>query len=168
MTIYLRREAPGAVPLSRAYVKALARTMLEQLELESSELSILLTNDHIIRRINREFRDKDKPTDVLSFPQHEFARPMVPKHSIELAVLGDIVISLETAERQAQGRKRSVADEVRFLLAHGLLHLVGYDHMTPKDKTAMTARTRALVRATSQELDPSPPLKKAHRRPPRA
>src|SRR5262249_24363795 len=65
-------------------------------------------------------------------------------------LLGDVVISLETAARQAQSRRRSLFEEVRFLLAHGLLHLVGSDHGTPSQKKKMTSMTRRLVRATKR------------------
>lgn len=120
--------------------------MLTHLGLDDSELSIVLVDDARIRVLNREHRDKDKPTDVLSFPQNEFVRPERPKRGAHLAVLGDVVISIDTAERQAAGRKRALLEEVRFLLAHGLLHLLGYDHAAPAEKKRMSARTRELVR----------------------
>lgn len=123
--------------------------MLRHLTLEESELSILLCDDARIQAINAEHRNKDKPTDVLSFPQAEFTRPEVPRRGHNLALLGDVVISIDTAERQAKGRKRPLEDEVRFLLAHGILHLLGYDHGTPEEKAEMTKKTRELVRAAS-------------------
>jgi probable rRNA maturation factor len=147
MPVLITRRAPGSVSLSVRAVAKMARLMLEALELGRSELSILLTNDEGIRRLNREHRAKDRPTDVLSFPQNEFRRPLVPRRGQNLAVLGDVIVSLDTASRQARGRRRPLEDEVRFLLAHGLLHLLGYDHATPEEKKAMSARTRELVRA---------------------
>jgi probable rRNA maturation factor len=147
MPVLITRRAPGSVSLSVRAVAAMARAMLAALDLESSELSILLTNDDGIRRLNREHRDKDRATDVLSFPQSEFRRPLVPRRGQNLAVLGDVILSLDTAARQARGRRRPLEDEVRFLLAHGLLHLLGYDHRFPGEKKVMTARTRQLVRA---------------------
>src|SRR5687768_13034328 len=98
--------------------------MLRTLELPAAELSLLLTDDAGIRILNREHRKKDKATDVLAFPMAEGA---LDRHGL----LGDVVISLETAQRQADARHRPLIEEVRFLLAHGLLHLVGYDHATP-------------------------------------
>ena len=121
--------------------------MLRYLELPESELSILLTDDAGIQEINRDHRGKDKPTDVLSFPQNEFLRPMVPDNGHDLGLLGDVIISIDTAERQAAQRKRPLLDEIRFLLAHGVLHLLGYDHMDPEEKREMTAMTRRLVAA---------------------
>lgn len=121
--------------------------MLDYLSLSTSELSILLTDDSGIQLINREHRDKDKPTDVLSFPQNEFTKPLVIAAGGDLSLLGDVIISLDTAQRQAEQRKRPLIEEIRFLLAHGLLHLVGYDHMEPEEKRDMTRMTRRLVAA---------------------
>ena len=83
------------------------------------EVDVLLANDRTVRRLNREFRGKDKATDVLSFPAAE-------EVSGEFA--GDLAISYETAARQAKGQGHSLRDEVRVLLLHGLLHLSGMDH----------------------------------------
>jgi probable rRNA maturation factor len=130
-------------------LKRLAEQMLEHLGVADSELSILLCDDSVIQTINLEHRQKDKPTDVLSFPQAEFVRPEVLQEGHDLGMLGDVVISLDTAERQARGRRRPLLEEVRFLLAHGVLHLLGYDHMTPAEKSLMTKRTRQLVKAAA-------------------
>jgi len=148
MPVLIARRAPGSSPLSARALGTMATAMLGALGLEGSELSILLTNDEGIRQLNREHRGKDKPTDVLSFPQAEFRRPLVPRRGHSLAVLGDVIVSIDTAERQARGRRRPLLEEVRFLLAHGLLHLLGYDHATAEEKKVMSARTRQLVRAS--------------------
>ena len=120
--------------------------MLADLELGAAELSVLLTNDAEIHELNRLHRDKDKPTDVLSFPLDEHESD-AGAHG---RVLGDVVISLDTAARQARGRKRELLPEVRFLLAHGILHLIGYDHGNPTEKRAMDAMARRLVRAAGE------------------
>jgi probable rRNA maturation factor len=153
MSVRLRRAAPGSPPLSKKLVRQMAEKMLSELGLEESELSIFLTNDDQIHSINLEHRGKDKPTDVLSFPQHEFTAPEKPRGRVQLTLLGDVVISLDTAQRQARSRRRGLADEVRFLLAHGVLHLVGYDHANPEEKSVMTRRTRELVRAAPTQAD---------------
>lgn len=145
MPVFVARRAPGSAALSSSAVRRMAELMLEDLSLADSELSVLLCNDSAIHRLNREHRNKDKPTDVLSFPQAEFRAPEKPKEGQHLALLGDVVISLDTAERQARSRNRALLHEVRFLLAHGILHLIGYDHMTPDEKIVMTRRTRKLV-----------------------
>ncbi|AES58696.2 putative sugar-phosphatase [Medicago truncatula] len=89
---------------------------------ESVELSVLLCNDEFIQKLNREWRDEDHATDVLSMSQHE------PGLNLPILMLGDIVISLETAARQAEERGHTLLDEIRILMVHGLLHLLGFDH----------------------------------------
>jgi probable rRNA maturation factor len=113
--------------------------MLRELELEHMELSVLLTGDGEIQKLNGLHRGKPRPTDVLAFP--------LGGATDEDGLLGDVVISLETAARQALGRRRPLEDEVRFLLAHGLAHLLGYDHATKSQKVRMDRVTRRLVRA---------------------
>lgn len=147
MAVFVTRRAPKSAPLRAPFVRKLAERMLRHLGLEASELSILLCDDASIKSLNAEHREKDKPTDVLSFPQAEFVRPEVPRKGHDLTLLGDVVISLDTAERQAKGRKRPLEEEVRFLLAHGILHLYGYDHATQEEKKLMTKKTRQLVQA---------------------
>jgi len=114
--------------------------MLAELGLADAELSVLLTDDSLIQQLNAEHRKKDRATDVLAFELDAPDRD-------EPRVLGDVVISLDTALRQARGRQRPLLAEVRFLLAHGLLHLCGYDHGTPAEKREMDQWTRRLVRA---------------------
>ncbi|XP_004498456.1 endoribonuclease YBEY, chloroplastic-like [Cicer arietinum] len=89
---------------------------------DSVELSVLLCNDEFIRKLNKEWRDEDHATDVLSMSQH------VPGLNLPILMLGDIVISLETAARQAEERGHTLLDEIRILMVHGLLHLLGFDH----------------------------------------
>lgn len=124
--------------------------MLAELQLAHAELSVLLTNDAQIHALNLEHREKDKPTDVLSFPLDEGGG--ADGFVSGTRVLGDVVISLDTAARQARGRRRELLPEVRFLLAHGLLHLLGYDHGNPAEKRVMDTMTRRLVRAVERNL----------------
>ena len=138
------RPAPR---ISSAKVRAWGDKMLYKLALPEAELSIVLCDDSYICELNRQHRGKDRATDVLSFPQVEFSAPERPRAGESLQLLGDVVISLITAQRQAVSRRRSLESEVRFLLAHGVLHLVGHDHMTAHDKRIMTNRTRQLIRA---------------------
>jgi probable rRNA maturation factor len=139
------RRAPGSPALLPSLVRREADAMLVELELAHAELSVLLTNDAQIPALNLQHREKDKATDVLSFPLDEGGGADGAVSGTR--VLGDVVISLDTAARQARGRKRELLPEVRFLLAHGLLHLLGYDHGDPAEKRVMTAMTRRLVRA---------------------
>lgn len=110
------------------------------------EVSLLLCGDETIRELNRDYREKDRPTDVLSFPQEE--GPAMPLGMAEDEIphmLGDIVISVDTARRQAEEHGWSVQDEVEALFAHSLLHLLGYDHETPGEKAVMRARENELL-----------------------
>lgn len=129
--------------------------MLDALNLGHAELSVLLTNDAGIHELNRLHRHKDRPTDVLAFPLE------LESDGHGEPLLGDIVISLETAQRQADSRRRPLVAEVRFLLAHGLLHLVGYDHDTAARKKKMDRMARALVKSAplpaAPETSPKPP-----------
>lgn len=150
------RRAKGSPALAPARVRTIANRMLRALELEDAELSVLLTNDAEIHELNREHRGKDRPTDVLAFPIDE-----EPAEDEPLRVLGDVVISLDTADRQARSRRRELFAEVRFLLAHGILHLIGYDHGTVREKREMVAMTRKLVRAATPESERSRPSKAA-------
>ncbi|XP_021819473.1 uncharacterized protein LOC110761318 isoform X2 [Prunus avium] len=94
---------------------------------ESAELSVLFCNDEFIRKLNKEWRGEDHATDVLSMSQH------VPDLRLPILMLGDIVISVETAARQAEQRGHTLLDEMRILMVHGLLHLLGFDHELSKD-----------------------------------
>lgn len=117
------------------------------------QVTILLTSDAAMRRLNRQFRGKNKPTDVLSFPAADFTplsrtgRPF-GKHragsgaSAPERVVGDLAISVQTARRQATERGHSLANEIKVLMLHGLLHLAGYDHET--DNGDMARREQKL------------------------
>lgn len=98
----------------------IAHRALEVLGLSKVELSIALVSDAQIKRLNKLYRHKDKPTDVLSFPIGEKVNGWL--------ILGDIVISVDTARRQAQELGYSLEEELKRLLVHGLVHLLGYDH----------------------------------------
>lgn len=104
-------------------VRADARRLLAALGESHAELTVSLVDDAEIHRLNRDYRGKDRPTDVLAFAMREGRR--APGDD---TMLGDVVISLDTAARQARQRHVSTADEVRTLLIHGVLHLLGYDH----------------------------------------
>jgi len=108
------------------------------------EVTLRLTTDAEIHALNRDYRAKDKPTDVLAFAQREGFSPT--GQAIHSAVLGDIVISLPTARRQTKAPKtpRRVFDEVFFLTSHGLCHLIGYDHRDDVEELTMNTRMSAL------------------------
>ena len=97
--------------------------MIGALQLKDPEVSFVLTDDERIHQLNKIYRHKDRPTDVLAFAMQE-------GELAELAggVLGDVIVSVPTARKQAEERNASVLDEVTMLLAHGLLHLLGHEH----------------------------------------
>ncbi len=107
----------------------------------ASELSLVFTNDDSIQEINAEWRDQDKPTNVLSFP----AFPLEPG-SMPGPMLGDIVVARETVEREAVDLDKTFDDHLTHLLVHGFLHLFGYDHMEKDEAEEMEAlETRILA-----------------------
>lgn len=124
----------NTVGLSRGGLTRFLRRAQEQVGLTGA-VDVLLANDRTLRRLNREFRGKDKATDVLSFPA---AEELAGEHA------GDLAISLDTAARQASEHGHSLRDEVRVLLLHGLLHLSGMDHET--DRGEMREREAELQR----------------------
>jgi probable rRNA maturation factor len=115
-----RRKMPR-VPTP--YVRKIARLILKGLDLPKAELSILLTDDATIHGLNQQWRQKNKPTDVLSFSQVE------GEGLLEGRTLGDLVISLDTAARQAKSARHALGDELKKLMVHGVLHLLGHDHV---------------------------------------
>ena len=114
------------------------------------ELSVALVDDATIRDLNRTWRRKDKPTDVLAFPLVQPPGPVAPAGAI-----GDVIISVPTARRQAKAHRRPLLDEVTMLLAHGLLHLCGFDHGNDADEQHMNAHTAELCTAAARR-GPSP------------
>ncbi len=148
MAVLIARRAPGSPALPNRRVLTFARRMLEALQIPDAELSLLLADDPTVHALNLEHRGKDQPTDVLAFP-------MMDPDDEQLATLaggplGDVVISLDTAQRQASRRGVDLSDEVCVLLAHGLLHLLGYDHQTDEEEAEMNAATERLVGAAQK------------------
>ena len=105
-----------------------------------SELSILFTDDASIRALNAEWRGKDKPTNVLSFPAFPVHRGDPPG-----PMLGDIVIAFETVRAEAELEDKPFDDHLRHLVVHGFLHLLGYDHENDMDADEMEAAERAIL-----------------------
>jgi probable rRNA maturation factor len=138
VTVLVSSEHPRAGGSPRR-LRAKGRAFLLALGRGEAELSILLTTDAGIRRLNRRWRGVDRPTDVLSFPLSD------PPGAGTL--LGDVVISLDTAARRGGEDARAVRVELDRYLAHGILHLLGFDHERRADARVMAAREEALVRA---------------------
>ncbi|HEY3351586.1 MAG TPA: rRNA maturation RNase YbeY [Thermoanaerobaculia bacterium] len=142
----VRCTVAGAPPAAR--VRAWALTLLPKAGAKRADLSILLCGDRRMRTLNRTWRRIDRPTDVLSFlPFAEI--------SSSSPFLGDLVIDVPYAARQARRRGHSAAREIQILLAHGLLHLLGYDHETD-DGTMFRLQRRLILEAFGDGPDGVP------------
>lgn len=110
---------------------------VEQIE-EGSEVSVTFVTNEAIHEINREYRDKDQPTDVISFALEEMGEGEIQIIGEGIPrVLGDIIISTDRTREQAEEYGHSFERELGFLAVHGFLHLLGYDHMTEEDEKEM-------------------------------
>jgi probable rRNA maturation factor len=145
MSVRIRVEGRSrAARTGRRVVQRYATRMLRALDLEAHELSILLCDDVVMRRLNRAYRNIDKSTDVLAFAMREGSSSFV---SVRADLLGDVAISWPTATRQARDHRWAAEREVCMLLAHGLLHVLGFDHATRGEDRRMRARTDLLMMA---------------------
>ena len=140
MRVEVSRQATKSRVVSTEEVRSAAEAMLRSLKLPRAELSVLLCDDATIHALNRDYRKKNKPTDVLAFAMREG-----DDGHLAGDLLGDVIISLETATRQAKERAVVTRDEVMMLLAHGLLHLLGWDHQTDADDQRMRAETDRML-----------------------
>jgi len=123
-------------------------------EIEGGEVVVSLVDDVRIQELNRDYRGKDQPTDVLSFAMEEEIEEGEPEIRFaeedevdDLFMLGDVLISIPTAKRQADEYGHSLERELAFLAVHGFLHLIGYDHMTEEEEKEMFARQEAILLA---------------------
>ncbi len=118
----------------RAFLRRLIARALKS-EKAAGSLSVVLTNDAEIKALNREYRGKNKPTNVLSFPMGEGGE------------LGDIVLAFETVKAEAKAQKKTLRAHTAHLIVHGCLHLLGFDHMTEKDAQKMESRETEILAA---------------------
>ena len=146
--VYIRLEG---VEIAVAPIRDACLQILRQQDLKNVELSVVLCDDAFIHELNREWRGKDKPTDVLSFAQWEGEQ--VPGMNL---VLGDVIISLETASKQSHERGHSFHHEIIVLLIHGVLHLLGHDHIEEEEAIEMEALERKLLAQVKVEWDVPP------------
>ena len=144
MTVRVVAECGPWRGVARREVERRATAMLDLLQLQESELSIVLTDDDHIHELNKVYRGKDKPTDVLAFAMREGEFS-----NLAGELLGDVIVSIETARRQAAARQADPLTEVTMLVAHGLLHLLGWDHDTPARDRAMRKETDRLCAAAA-------------------
>ena len=120
---------------------------------KNSEVSLLLTDDKEIQHLNNVYRNNDNPTDVLSFSMSEGLENFLIKDEMDEYLLGDIVISIETANRQAKEANQSLHYELAILLAHGLLHLLGFEHAKQKDYLRMKEEEEKIINIVKKELE---------------
>jgi probable rRNA maturation factor len=139
--IYYRNDVRASGVDGRALV-ATAKKLLAAVDEGDSSLSLTLVDDAAIREVNREHRGKDRPTDVLSFPM--FEGDDAPHDGVE-RMLGDVVISVETARRQAAEYDATLQRELYRLLIHGLLHVMGHDHEEADERAEMETQERRLA-----------------------
>lgn len=144
-------------------IRKLTQVCLKSLGVEDRELSVSFVNSAAIRILNRDFRGKDKATDVLSFPQEAFTRPLLPRlrragqratRRQAPSPLGDVVISLPEAAANARGIGQSLDREVAFLIVHGVLHLCGHDHEKKADERVMLSAQKALMATLEASAKP--------------
>lgn len=158
MTITIEYEAQKQLDLP--YREIIEEIVLAAMDYEEcpyeAEVNVILTDNPAIREINREHRQIDAPTDVLSFPMVDYERPSDFDHVEEAAedyfnpetgelMLGDIVISVDKVEEQAEQYGHSQKRELAFLVAHSMLHLFGYDHMEDEERLVMEQKQREIL-----------------------
>ena len=128
------------------FVQQLLEHAAKKEQLTDSEVSVTFVTNEMIRDINREYRGKDQPTDVISFAMEELGEGETAIiGSTEPRMLGDIIISLDRTKEQAADYGHSFKRELGFLAVHGFLHLLGYDHMNEKDEKEMFSRQEEIL-----------------------
>jgi probable rRNA maturation factor len=124
--------------------RAVAAVLAREAVAAGAEVSVLLADDRRIRELNRTYRDKDRATNVLSFPSGNGAASLVPGPARPV-LLGDIAVALETTAREAAAAGKPVSDHLAHLLVHGALHLLGHDHEEDEETLRMEAREVELL-----------------------
>jgi probable rRNA maturation factor len=142
--VSIQKAAPGwkAVPGANAKVRKAARQAVSMAGvpvMAGAELAVLLADDARVREVNRQWRAKDKPTNVLSFP----GAP--PERISQAPFLGDIILAFETTAAEALAEEKPLGHHMMHLVVHGVLHLLGYDHMTPGDAERMEGLESAIL-----------------------
>jgi probable rRNA maturation factor len=135
------------IKIDKRKIRSVITKLSKLLDCTDKEVSISFVNDETIQQLNREYRNKNKPTDVLSFSLQEGEFGNINPH-----VLGDIVISVDTAMADATKNALSLEEEINFLIIHGLLHLLGYEHenTTREEKKKMQAKQEFLFSLLNQ------------------
>jgi probable rRNA maturation factor len=155
-----RIEAQVARPFRSAlrvpWLRRIARCVLVAEGVGPGELGVVISDEATVRELNRRYRGIDEPTDVLSFGLSEEGDTPFALPPGEAAPLGEVIISYPTALRQAEEQGHSVEVEVAHLLVHGILHLLGYDHLGAKDERAMRQREKEILPDLAEVLFDNP------------
>lgn len=148
MTILIdnRTEEAFSLELSQTIEKIIADALTYEGFQKPCEVSVSIVDNEEIHQINKQFRDIDRATDVLSFPLLTFEEGEIPDlNEKDEVLLGDIIISLERAREQAEEYGHSLKREIAFLTAHSMLHLLGYDHMEEEEEKEMFEKQREIL-----------------------
>ena len=153
MPVYMQSRV-RRVKIDQARLERSARAILADVGEPSAELGVLFVGDQRMRSLNRQYRGKDRTTDVLAFAMREARTPHVSRFAPDM--LGDVVIAVPMAVRQAKQGQRSLDEELRVLLIHGILHLCGYDHeRSKKEARRMHRRERVILRSLARLPKPA-------------
>ena len=162
--IPITADVPGVNNSQRAFIRKVIRTALAAEGVDfPCEVDVLLTNDAAIHQINRDMREVDRATDVLSFPEFDLTPGELPGEEdadpgTGLVPLGDMVISMEHVAAQAKEYGHSNRRELAYLVVHSVLHLLGYDHIEDDEAEVMEAREDAILRDLALERGEDPKL----------
>ena len=148
MIIEINYDEINELPNEELLIKNVIETVLkEEKVIQDLEIYVTLTNNEQIHKINLEQRNVDRPTDVLSFPMFEREEIKLLKEisKKEQYILGDIIVSIEKVKEQADEYGHSFKRELAYLITHGMLHLLGYDHMIEEEKAQMRKREEEIL-----------------------
>ena len=151
--IHIENKYPESeLHLNHEAIKSAAWHICSLLGVEQHSLSITFCDDSFIQNLNAQYRQKNKPTDVLSFPQEEWSsiisvdQPFEQKDtSSHEILLGDIVISIDTAQKNAKNIGQTIHEEIYFLMIHGVLHLCGHDHIKEEEEKVMIHQQKQIL-----------------------
>lgn len=141
VTVDILQQSPlwGAEPRAQATVEDAIAAAARETEAGAGEVSVVLTDDAAIRALNRDWRQMDKPTNVLSFPASVAGRAGGPR------LFGDIIIAYETLKRESADESKPLLHHLAHLTVHGFLHLMGYDHESDADAETMERLERVIL-----------------------
>jgi probable rRNA maturation factor len=142
--IYIKEENKN-LPVSIKILKKLSRAAFSLTGKEAGDISLVVCDDQFISRLNTKYKGIEAPTDVLSFTMREEETPQIGSN-----ILGDIIISIDTARRQANAMGETLDEEFLILFIHGLLHLLGYTHNYQKDEKTMMEFTNKILSEVAQ------------------